>query len=666
MKKLYLSIVSLFLIIGTTIAVSFAWFINTEFKAPAVSGYSSSAYYAVGSGDGKSEANAFLITQPRHMYNFAWLQYLNTYNSTVVSEPTSDANGTLQQYYFRIPDTVKEIDMTGWTLPPIGTEETPFIGNFNGNNCVIKGLTTTNAITESTNIKKPNNLTKYAFGNIVGMFGLIGYKDSNVVTINEKNYEYSSTIASVSHMILDDMTVESNASTTLIGLLAGYVNASVSYVGIHYSSMKLASGVGEISEFDNLSKYTLIGDYNDKSGGIDWTGKPGSAGIGFGGSLDILSMYNRMKYISTNSWDYPSLNVPSNIDEGSHPKGGSAMPLIVSNMVDSDYYSSNAQEITASNNIGYYTGNDAKIYSKNTKNNLDSADYTLSPDGKITDIKIYTSKSNISGAQDPTVEVESEIKSDILSLVNEERLYGIRLNSQISQNNPVTINGAIIAGQDYTTATIPQDAVWFVPQMNGTVKIVLATLNNGTQGFSLYRINRTSDSSEANPYNRALSSPEIIDTVVDGSNTLYDQTWVRELATKKIYYFEIPVEANQEYALGQSNSNGSYLIYLDVGQNAGAEPEYSGTISNIDFVYVRTDGQNTVYQNITAEDYDSSDVVFSITGTTTSEVILYFKRKETLGVLYFVSGTGVTVTSSGSGANSLAKNENCDESNSTT
>lgn len=666
MKRLCISIISLFLVVATTIVVTFAWFINTEFKAPAVSGYSSSAYYAVGSGDGKTEEKAFLITQPRHMYNFAWLQYLGTYNSTIKSEPTTGANGTLQQYYFRIPDTVNEIDMTGWTLPPIGTEETPFIGNFNGNNCVIKGLTTTNAITETTDIKKPNNLTKYAFGNIVGMFGLIGYKDSNVVTIDGNNYEYSSTIASVSNMILDDMIVESNSSTTLIGLLAGYVNASVSYVGIHYSSMKLASGVGKISEFDSLSKYTLIGDYNDASGGIDWTGKPGSAGIGFGGSLDILSMYNRMNLINSNGWSYPSLNVPSDIDSGSHPKGGSAMPLIVSNDISSDYYKKHSAETTASNNIGYYTGNDAKIYSKNTTTNLDSADYTLSADGKIIDINIYTSNSSTSGIQDPTVQVESEIKSEVLRLVNEKRLYGIRLNSQISQKNPVTVNNVIIAGKSYTSAVIPQDAVWFVPQMSGTVKIVLATLNDGQQGFSLYQVNRTENNSENNKYNWNLSAPTLIETIVDGENTVYDHTWVRELAKNKIYYFEIPVEANREYALGQSNSDGSYLIYLDVGQNAGAEPEYNGTISNIDFVYATRDGQNTVYQNITAEGFDSSDVVFSITGTTESDVILYFKRKETLGVLYFVDGTGVTITSSGGGTNSPAKDENCDESNSTT
>ena len=306
----------------------------------------------------------------------------------------------------------------------------------------------------------------------------------------------------------------------------------------------------------------------------DWEPSPD-----WGGSLDVTSIYNRMKYMSSNSWETPSINFPSDINSGSHPNSGSAIPFVISNEISNDYYSSNTEEQVNINNIGYYTGNGAKIYSKDTLNNTYPSDLTIDSNKVITDLKIWTKTSSTSGSEyDIEATVPNNIKKAIVknlnySDTNGRRLYGIRLNTQVSNNNPVTISSLTIAGKTYYgTSYLPANAVWFVPQYSGKVKIALAVLNNGTQGFTLYKISRNNNKTDNdNPYSATISNTTPISEIKDNDNNIiFNENWCREMTEKRIYYYEIPVEAGVEYALGQANSNGSYLIYIDLGQNGSS------------------------------------------------------------------------------------------------
>ena len=132
-KRLFLTLLSTFLIVIISIGISFAWYTNKkvdDFESPDVTGYSTAAYYA--GGDGSAE-KPFLIKNSRHLYNFAWLQYLGTYNKI--------ENGSVKQYYFEVID---DIDCEGLVLPPIGTTDNPFLGNFNGGNHTIENVTFSN------------------------------------------------------------------------------------------------------------------------------------------------------------------------------------------------------------------------------------------------------------------------------------------------------------------------------------------------------------------------------------------------------------------------------------------------------------------------------------------------------------------------------------------
>ena len=67
--------------------------------------------------------NPFIINNKKHLYHLAWLQNIGDFKD--------------KKYYFEIES---DIDMEGMALPPIGTEECPFIGDLNGNYKVLSNL----------------------------------------------------------------------------------------------------------------------------------------------------------------------------------------------------------------------------------------------------------------------------------------------------------------------------------------------------------------------------------------------------------------------------------------------------------------------------------------------------------------------------------------------
>ena len=122
---------------------SLAWFSpsadignNGGTKDLPIDGSTISSYFAYGDGQPYQEdENGKIIHQPygikiqRHLYNLAWLQYLGMFNFDTT------------QQYFELADNV---DMDGWIIPPIGTEDKPFLGHFDGKGYVISNLKVSN------------------------------------------------------------------------------------------------------------------------------------------------------------------------------------------------------------------------------------------------------------------------------------------------------------------------------------------------------------------------------------------------------------------------------------------------------------------------------------------------------------------------------------------
>ena len=290
------------------IAGSVSWFIPlakiAKDDAP-LSGSSSAAYFAYGNGSPTTQQNQedrpYGITAPRHLYNLAWLQYLGYFNN---------ADDLGKPYYFELGDN---IDMTGWTLPPIGTEENPFIGNFNGNGYVVKGLTISNNFSDFE--RHPGKVDESYFmednprPHILGFFGVIGDYNGNA------GADYSSAANEFSNTGLTGLTIKTYLKDSLMGIAAGYVDANMKNIGVDASTITLDSSITQTTTSyggytDNISDFSLVGyttnpkqvrkidetiyDVNISADNEFNATEQGDGAQGWGGSINMRTIYQRL------------------------------------------------------------------------------------------------------------------------------------------------------------------------------------------------------------------------------------------------------------------------------------------------------------------------------------------------------------------------------------
>lgn len=274
-----------------------------------VSGSVHKNYFAYGKG---TKDEPYGIDNPVQLYYFSWLQYLGFFNNT-----DNDGDGFLDSFYFELADYIEdgELDMTGYKLPPIGTTENPFIGNFDGNGITISNLTVRNFYTQLS--APPSGTDDFRGAEIIGFFGVIGSLDSN-----SNNYNYHTQENQVKNLALKDFTIITQTKNTLVGIVAGYVNGTVDCVGVIGGKVNIQSTVtGALTEYtNNFSDYSLIGhctaEYKDSVYVMDVTiSKPGISGIynvvpdmtsdgeghGWGGSVKMLDIYTWLSDLKDNA-----------------------------------------------------------------------------------------------------------------------------------------------------------------------------------------------------------------------------------------------------------------------------------------------------------------------------------------------------------------------------
>lgn len=311
-------------------AVTYAWYrpIKLNFAPAKVDGSIRASYFQ--SGDG-SQAQPFEIAKPEQFYNLAWLQYLGKFNE-------ADENRAIPTTYFYLS---ADIDMTGYVLPPVGTEKYPFVGNFDGKGRTVTGL----------EIAAPTDLPiegEYEKPQIVGAFGVVGTmgdtKDS--ITIDGQDYTYSSAANEVKNVTFKGLTVETQTANALIGLAAGYVNGKLTNVGIQLDNILMSkldikantSPLNAISA--NLSDHSLVGYTKDvetdtsntvkhyqptaAQGTFIAKGETGDDETTGGGSLNVSSLYDRVKAISAAATQSGNTNTKTYYDDsGENWKKGS-------------------------------------------------------------------------------------------------------------------------------------------------------------------------------------------------------------------------------------------------------------------------------------------------------------------------------------------------------
>lgn len=207
--------------------------------------------------------------------------------------------------------------MSGWTLPPIGTTENPFLGHLDGNDTThsigqtakakISNLTISNSF-EKYNGRHPSSQTLSTFVSpeITGLFGVVGNKTSTVEP-------------SVKNLYLNKISIDSATNNALSGVVAGYVNGALSNILINDSSLNLKDGTNKLTGYDSISKYTSVGYcepnyrttyvknnttmYEPKYvGNASFNPTSGSGGEeqGWGGSIDFSSLSRRITNMINN------------------------------------------------------------------------------------------------------------------------------------------------------------------------------------------------------------------------------------------------------------------------------------------------------------------------------------------------------------------------------
>lgn len=350
MKKVVHTICIFLSLAFAFVAVTFCWFSRGELLHFRDDFGSAKASY-FGGGDGSSEEKAYVISSSTHFYNLAWLQYLGYFNAA------GGANNGRLQSYFKLTKNIdmRELQRNGTVsaLPPIGTEQYPFIGNFDGCGYKIDNVFVSNLMSDlivrpttyKTATDDNNNEVLAVYGtagtttkavNIVGLFGVTGdygvsadvkgvvsgsneytnkFKDSlslpTAATTSGADEVYYG-VMKVENLYTDNLSVKSASSKTLVGLAAGYASASLSNVGVYRCSITVNAGATGLSDSAPLSNYSLLGDYNDAV--ITWDEKPSGSGGGgsgndWGGSIDFYDLSKRITYILNKNQQYNSFTI---------------------------------------------------------------------------------------------------------------------------------------------------------------------------------------------------------------------------------------------------------------------------------------------------------------------------------------------------------------------
>lgn len=328
------------LLTAAALAPSLAWYrpVNADFGPASINGHIRSAYFESGDGtvseqEPEKEHAAYEIKYPEQFYNLAWLQYLGYFNKAYDADGNEISSGQIQPTYFYLS---ADLDMTGYVLPPIGTRDYPFIGNFDGNNKTVSNLTVSNVL-DSEDMAVDEQLKN---AEIVGVFGVVGSlaaetngTESSAALDVEKNYTYSSITNKVKNVTFANVTVETKTANALAGLAAGYVNGTLENVAVS-GAINSTGNTGGVTVPDGtaaatttkLSNYTTVGYCTEpyrgtQNAGADvthtvsvttgtYTQDSGEGGA-WGGSIDMKSLFDRLdnvyeytKTLGENGWNY--------------------------------------------------------------------------------------------------------------------------------------------------------------------------------------------------------------------------------------------------------------------------------------------------------------------------------------------------------------------------
>lgn len=598
-KSFKLPLLALLLVILALLCIrgTLAWFTSYTRLDAAFSAGMVISYFAGGTG---TETDPYIIQEPVHLYNLAWLQNNGYFADT---EP-----------YFILSDTSAGktpvvLDMGGAlggsAIPPIGTEYHPFVGHLNGNGSVIQNLWVSTMPEDWR--EQPEGENAFS-GQYVGLFGRI------------------TNTAEISDLVLDRLEVKTHVEDSVVGLVCGYADARLENIGVFNGI--LTTGANASTGVRCASNYSLVGDiapdlWWEDMPEIDLTLLPGAdgsapSGTGNGLSIDPKEFESVGPLEGTNARPV-HLAIPGTAYyTGYSPdkiKTGTPSPLLGS-IYD---MTNNGAEITEMyiNNIG----DSAK---QNRLRDVLDIVKPNDPYSKILTINAYENK--------------KKLKLPFGSAANVEDLRGRTADPGNTVQVPAEETGAML--------TVPAPGIWFKPKVNGTAALAFTLLNQSQDRYMMvYKIRRSVEGEQ-----------ETI-SVVDAKEFSLPSTIIGNAGS---VYYEYEVEAEQEYFISWSGINNHApqvshaghvgFTYLHItgthelngplpghgGDNGQSDPEsYHKSILGVD--YLTWQELTAHIEAVTA----APEPVKTVTVTPLCQTLLRFQTQETSpgGSLYFTAAS---------------------------
>ena len=674
---------------ATAFMGSLAWFAsNISIPKNDYIAESKSAFF--GGGDGTEDA-PYVISNTRHYYNLCWLQYLGRFN-----EKNKDSD-VIEQIYFKLEADLDFANF-GSALPPIGTTKYPFVGNFNGNEHIIKNLTVTDEYSNLTfhpaaidldgNVYHTSGATTINYCSIIGAFGVIGYASNAASDVEDSSiYKFSETqlkVNSVCDLYVDNLTVAPKTSQALAGLLAGYVSANMTNCGVHYSSFQLANVTNINGKFNSkVSRYALIGDYN--SDAYSWDGHSSDSGDNFGTSIEIKALYDKTSKISdfsttSNVSTIPSgYAVPFSFDSSSGvvtPSGSPSSITSSGNTISPSY--AKALNPSSGKNIGYYVGNGIKICNHvfsgtSTESNYVNYDYTNFETADNSEVKA-------SSIQDHIKEIQAFLESDDGDGGRKGDSAVMTSATVLGEGTPpsdnasyTVVKNAKVSSSAVTDLFLPSSGIWVAPTKPGRFEFVAIKTGEGSfqdaAYIAVYRLQRAAGGA----YSSGFTNTRFVQGS-DFSGGLVGALIKANYKKYKPFYYGVDVtqddiDKGYEFFVTKFVSffSDAYIVYMDIGATeSGDDTPKTGALKNVDFVFADTNGDIVKISDVSWSD---SNVYFEIAGQGSGNLTyFYFKRKEgDTGVLYFEEkgdGSTLDLTKNGDGNASKANDKNCDSASS--
>ena len=516
-------------------ALSYAWFADRQLtpnNAEVMPGF-----YAGGEG---TEEHPYLITRPIHLYNLAWLQQSGKYNTP------AEGQTTLTQTYFELAE---DLDMTGLTLPPIGTADYPFIGVFSsteGEKYTISNLTVSNVIDNGEIIKRPHGVNEIGGAEIVGMFGIIGQYNGKPADAT-----YSSIVPRVENFFLENTTIRTQTEKSLVGLIAGYVNGKVHEVGVAGGS--LVSGTNNSTGLygdDAISLYTLIGD-RDVDVGWEGIGRPGEEG---GGSIKV-DVNDTATYNAINTGNGTFAAIPGSKKDHAFTTG--TMSLESGNRIRQGVYYFNTLVTTSAN-----------LTTVGTRGTTVTGQFVSMNPAQYAEGWLHQ---NVN--QNFTYNADLEVALD--RLIDNETPFTLSMGNTPSLNTMRTVTLSTGAPLD-----IPDNGVWFKPVSPGhcLISFFLSDKGGSAKYKSVYRYRRDKESG-------AIVANSWQETRFDISS-LKNQS----LAIFEYEITQSDLDAGYEYVVGTTAGTGSevrfYFLALAGASNTGGNEvsDTSRELFNVNFI----------------------------------------------------------------------------------